>query len=247
MKAGRALLLVLVIAAAVPHKAWAQSLVADLSEDLIAITTGFTGSDVLLFGATDGIGDIIVVVRGPLSRLVIRRKSRVAGIWANTDAVEFAGVPSFYHVAASQPPADILAADVREQEQIGLDQLRIASADTGNDPELPKFAAALIRNKQAASLYYSSVGEVEVIEDRLFRTNVTFPANVSTGSYMVDTYQIVDGAIASKTTTPLQIRKIGFEAGVFDFAHSNPALYGLIAILVALVAGWIAGYIFRKA
>jgi len=32
----------------------AASLVADLSNHLIAITTGFTGTDVLLFGAKEG-------------------------------------------------------------------------------------------------------------------------------------------------------------------------------------------------
>ena len=35
----------------------AEPLVADLSNHLIAITTGFTGAQVLLFGATDGPGD----------------------------------------------------------------------------------------------------------------------------------------------------------------------------------------------
>ena len=37
-------------------------LVADVSENLVAITTGFTGKEILLFGATDGPGDIAIVV-----------------------------------------------------------------------------------------------------------------------------------------------------------------------------------------
>ena len=246
MMARKAILFVLVILG-LPDRAIAQSLVADLSEDLIAITTGFTGSDVLLFGATDGTGEIVVVVRGPNSRVVIRRKERVAGIWINTDAVPFDAVPSFYHVAGSRPPTEILPEDVRQREQIGLDRLRIAASGTASPEEERVFGAALIRNKQADLLYYNEVGEIELVGDRLFRTRVTFPANVPTGSYSVETYQVLDGAIISKTSTPLQIRKSGFEANVFDFAHASPALYGLIAILVALVAGWAAGYIFRKA
>ena len=57
-------------------------LAADLSNDLIAITTRFTGAEVLLFGSTNGVGDIIVVVRAPSralagSRLLaLRRGSR---------------------------------------------------------------------------------------------------------------------------------------------------------------------------
>ncbi len=245
MSSIRVLLIAFVVTAALQERADAQTLVADLSEDLIAITTGFTGSDVLLFGATDGSGDVVVVVRGPDSRVVMRRKKRVAGIWVNRDAAAFSDVPSVYYVAASQPPETVLAADVRQAEQIGLDQLPISADGLAGDDAVA-FGEALIRNKQAESLYYADLGTVEFVEDRLFRTLVTFPANVPTGAYVVDVYQIVDGAIVSKTTTPLRVSKIGFEAGVFDFAHASPGLYGLIAIVVALVAGWLAGFIFRK-
>ena len=61
---------VLVLAAAlalgpVPGGLHAQGLVADASRHLVAITTGFVGTKVLLFGATEGEGDVIIVVRGP--------------------------------------------------------------------------------------------------------------------------------------------------------------------------------------
>ena len=63
----------------------AEGVVADLSSHLIAITTGFTGASVVLFGATDGRGDVIVVVRGPEREMTVWRKSRVAGIWVNAE------------------------------------------------------------------------------------------------------------------------------------------------------------------
>ena len=47
----------------------AEPLIADLSNHLIAITTGFTGTDVLLFGATDGPGDIIALV--PVAAILV--------------------------------------------------------------------------------------------------------------------------------------------------------------------------------
>ena len=48
-------------------------------------------------------------------------------------------------------------------------------------------------------------------------------------------------------TTPLIVNKAGIEARVFDFAHDQRALYGIIAILIALVAGWLAHVAFREA
>jgi uncharacterized protein (TIGR02186 family) len=93
----------------------------------------------------------------------------------------------------------------------------------------------------------SEVGQVTFLGERLFRTLVEFPANVPTGTYRATTYLLVDGRVESAQTTPLIINKAGLEAEVFDFAHNQSALYGVIAILVALVAGWLAHVAFRKA
>jgi hypothetical protein len=67
----------------VPSRAPAQPLVADLSSHLITITSSYTGTDLLLFGAVEQGGDVIVVVHGPTEPLVVRRKERVAGVWVN--------------------------------------------------------------------------------------------------------------------------------------------------------------------
>ena len=77
-----------------------------------AITTGFAGTNVLLFGAVDGQGDVVVVVRGPDRPVTIHRKSRVLGIWANTAQMTFERAPSFYAVASSRPLNEIAPATV---------------------------------------------------------------------------------------------------------------------------------------
>ncbi len=221
-------------------------LIADLSNDLVAITTGFEGADLLLFGTTDGDGDVIVVVRGPASEIVVRRKSRVAGIWINRDEVRFADVPNFYHVASSAPIEELLPIAVLRDEQIGVAQLVLQPTVVLEPDETRVFQVALVRNQQRLALYNSIVGTVSFTGGRLFRTKVAFPANVQTGPYMAEVYLVQGGAIVSKTATPLRVSKQGFEAGMFRFAHEQSALYGLIAIAVALVAGWFAGFVFRK-
>ena len=89
------LLLVFAIAIAIAPAAKAEPLVADLSESVVKITTGFTGTKVLLFGALQEQGKIVVVVEGPRHALTVRRKQRVAGIWVNRTEVLFEDVPSF--------------------------------------------------------------------------------------------------------------------------------------------------------
>ena len=221
-------------------------LVADLSEDLIAITTGFTGTEVLLFGATEGTGDIIVVVRAPESRVVVRRKARVGGVWINADNLTFEKVPGFYHVAASRPLSDLLPEGVLQREQIGAENLSVKPLTSASEDEIAAFAAALIRNKQQVGLFSTELGEIKFLGNRLFRTQVQFPSSVPTGEYTATIYLVAGGAIIDRTDTPLQVRKSGFEANVFEFANQHPSLYGVIAIFIALAAGWFAGIVFRN-
>lgn len=221
-------------------------LIADLSENLIAITTGFTGTDVLLFGTTEGTGDIIVVVRAPESAVKVRRKERIGGIWVNAKSFTFDKVPGFYHVAASGPLAQLLPPSVLAAEQIGANNLVLRPDVKAPQAEVAAFTAALIRNKQRVNLFSSAVGKIKFQDRRLFRTEVEFPSNVPIGTYTVTVYLVKGGAIVDREETPLRVSKTGFEAEIFQLANRQAALYGAIAILIALVAGWFAGIVFRN-
>jgi hypothetical protein len=85
----------------------AQGLVADLSEHLIAITTSFEDTYVVLFGISDGGRGIVVTVVGPRENQVVSRKVQLAGIWVNRDSLEFVRVPGYYAVASSAPLDEI--------------------------------------------------------------------------------------------------------------------------------------------
>lgn len=242
------------ICAAGPQTARAQSLIADLSSHHVAITTGFTGANLLLFGAVDvaadiGKSDIVVIITGPSETITLRRKTRFAGIWVNADRMVFEDVPNFYAVAATRPLAEIADADVLRRQQIGPDNLDMRPAAEFRDAdrrEIADFRAALVRNKQAAGLYTKSPGEVTIIADRLFRTRVSFPANMITGAYTATVYLIRNGEPVHAQTTPLLVEKVGIGARIFDFAHEQSAAYGALAIVIAVVAGWLASVVFRK-
>ena len=243
--------LLLLLAAAgllLPGAARAQELIVDLSQHLVAITTGFTGADVLLFGAAEQGEDVIVIVRGPPTRTVVRRKERIAGIWINRDRMVFPRAPAFYHVAASGDLAGRSVAEILNAYRIGADftNLRPRDRDAKAD-EVEPFREALIRNKQRMNLYSTETWPVIFIGKRLFRTTIPFPANVPTGTYQVEVHSLKGGRIVDSATTPLVVSKAGFGAAVYDFAHNYSAAYGLIAIATAAMAGWAAGTIFRRA
>ena len=246
MKARLAILL-FALAALLPAPARAQALVADLSDHLIAITAGFAGTDVLLFGATEGEGDVIVILRGPEAPVIVRRKTRAVGIWVNTERIAFSGAPSFYRVAASKPVEDVANPALRTRHQIGVELLRVTAERELTPAKFNNFRDGLLRNKLREDLYSAEIGKVTFLGPRLFRTKIYLPANVPPGSYTVEVLLVRNNQVIAAQTTPMFVNKTGIGADVYDFAHRHAAVYGLIAVLIAVSAGWVAATVFRRA
>jgi len=221
-------------------------LVADLSSHLVAITTGFTGTSVLLFGATNGPGDIAIVIRGPVKDVDVRKKERFGAIWVNAKSVTLHDVPSYYRMASSRPLAEFVPDELLSRYQIGLNNIRLNVADNTKTPDVDAFRDALIHLKTDEGLYSQELGAVTLMSNRLFRTELYFPANVATGTYLVEIYLFRDGAVTSAEIVPFTISKIGVGADIYDFAHHYGLLYGLLGIALAIAAGYGASAAFRR-
>jgi uncharacterized protein (TIGR02186 family) len=241
----RWLLALALLMTALPARA-DQPLLADLTGHLIAITTGFTGTSVVLFGATDGPGDIVAIVRGPERDSVVWQKRHLAGMWINGPNVTFASVPSYYAVFSNRKLDDIAPANAQALSQIGIANLRIDPRDPRTKQDnTTTFRAALIAEQKRVHLFAEYPGSVAFLGDRLFRATLDFPANVPTGNYLVEVLLIRNGRVVSGQTTPLVIAEGGLGADVSEFATNNAALYGLTAVMGAALLGWLASLPFR--
>ena len=243
----RALLVLLAMALAAP--AAAKGIVADVDDHLVEITTDFAGQDILVFGAIDGPGDVILVMRGPAGRVAVHQKDRFAGIWVNAESIEFDDVPSLYGVASSRPLFEILPNEVLDRYQLGIGRLRFETAE-----EIPygvgSFRIALVQQKRKQGLYADRVGRVTFIGETLFRANLHLPSNVPTGTFLIDVYLVREGRIVDAQNMPLVISKVGFGADLYKYANARTIAprfgYGVAAVLVSLLTGWLAHLAFRK-
>ncbi len=223
-----------------------EPLLIALSTQRIEIDSNFAGRSILLFGATDVAGDVVVSVRGPEEPVVVRRKRRSVGIWVNRESIAFRNVPGYYFVAASGPLEEIAPVELLDRKQLGSGRVLLEAIwfDTSGDAD--EFRAALHRDRESDSLYRSEPGVVEFIDERLFRTTIDLPAHVPTGDYVVEAMLLVDSEVLSTRSAALSIEKAGFSADISTFARADEALYGVIAIALALVAGWLGSFAFRK-
>lgn len=240
----------------------AERMVADLSNHSIEITSQFSGTELLIFGAIErdipqgdgghGVSvqgmdyDIVVVVKSELHDMIIRRKELAGPIWVNKGAQTGKDIPGYYALTSTRPLGLILPEATLQEHQLGLSRLQVHFTADVSEQEQQAYRDGLIRNMKAKKLYIQHEGMISVLDDILFRAVLTFPANMPVGNYKVDVYLVRDGEILLQEASPLEVGKTGLERVIFNFAHHSPALYGIMAILVALFAGWFSGFVSRK-
>ncbi|TPI14956.1 TIGR02186 family protein [Mesorhizobium sp. B4-1-3] len=234
----------------------AESIQIGLSTDAISITAGFSGADLTIFGslenpdpliARQGRYDVVVVLEGPPRPVVVRRKDRVLGVWINLDSETFENVPVSYSVATTRPLQDIAEPAKYKQLSLGAQNLYMKPADETDSPAtIEEFTAALRERKAATGLYSENVGGVQFLSQNLFRATVRLAPNVPVGTHKARAFLFKSGMFVKESSAQLEIRKSGFEQSVFRVAHDYSFLYGVFAVSLAMLTGWLGRLIFRK-
>jgi uncharacterized protein (TIGR02186 family) len=244
------LLLLLSLLAAPVARAPAQEppLVADISDREIEVSTGFTGADLLVFGATDapigpGGDEILVVVRGPTRPVVVRRKVRVLGfMWVNGPSARFSDVPGFYAIAGTRPAWQLLPEGERQENRLGLDALPLVSTGARN----PQFRAALLELEKGSGLWLEHAATVEIGANRLFHVRVPLPAAVPTGDYRVEVLLVRSRSIHARQEMEFRVDRVGAADRIATVAQAQPLVYGAVCVLLAAFAGWFGSVLFRR-
>lgn len=229
-----------------------EAIVAELSQTRVAITANFDGSEILVFGAVrrespmpDNKLQVVVTVQGPSSPVMVRRKSNVAGIWINTSGVEVDLAPSFYAIATTGPLREVMTEteDLRHKVSIGRAIRSVGAPPDITDSEA--FTEALIRIREATGFYQLQEGDVRLQRDTLFDTSVALPANLTQGDYKVRIFLTRKGTVVDTYETIIAVQKVGLERFLFNLAHDQPVIYGILALVIAIAAGWGASAAFR--
>jgi uncharacterized protein (TIGR02186 family) len=228
------------------------ALVAELSLSRVEITTGFTGTELLVFGATDRLigalsggvpgDDVLVIAQNAAEPVIIRRKINVLGFWINGPSARFRSVPGFYALAGTRPLRDMLSLDERQTKHLGLENLPLVS----NGVQDPAYRQALMRIKQDAHQWQEPDTPLHIAGSRLFRARIALPATVQTGDYSVQVMLIREGRVLARQELAFRVDRVGTAAQIADVADRQPLVYGLICVLLAAFAGWMGSVLFRR-
>lgn len=219
----------------------------DISDDNIKIETNFIGKEVIIFGILNDDQDTILTIKGPERNAVIQKKERILGFWFNTKQITYNQIPSIFFIASSNNIEDILPASTIIKEELSFNYLlenKTSQRNFISDVSLNTWIDNFVRIKKSKNLFKEY--NVDNIDNKLFQTRIFFPAKSIPGEYKVNVYQIENNLILNNKEKIITLKKSGIGSQIYNFAHKNPAAYGLFAIIFAVLSGFLAATLFRR-
>jgi uncharacterized protein (TIGR02186 family) len=183
-------------------------LVPEVSQHEIQVQQGFTGTELLLFGAVlDPQGrranrpyDVVVVLKGPTEPILVREKAKKFGVWLNAESTAFRSAPSFFAVASSRPISEIVDERTAAIYELGLDYLQLSPSGAIDPEEQGRFTGGMVDLRRREGLYKEDGSGVSISEGVLYQARIAVPSNVVTGRYTAETFAIAQGRVIASAT-----------------------------------------------
>lgn len=223
-------------------EAEAEFMIADVSTQTLIKGVDFIGREISVSGICDDNNAVIAIIQGPLKSYKVWEKNKSFGIWSNHSAYLFKNIPSYFFVAESNGSILNLSHNCLKDLGVQIERpfLPILSYSK------PRFYEQLINIKQKNKLYQSQVAEIEKIGKEIFRFKAYLPKEAPMGKYQIKIYTVQDYKVKQGASINFDIQNIGIDQTITNFASKYSFQYGIIAIFMAIIIGFLVSFLFRK-
>jgi len=214
----------------------------------IRMGAGFNGAQVLLSGKVPSDASVFVRIVGKSEDAKLKEKGRALGVlWMNMGSVEISNAPNIFLLYLPKEGEEMLAKG--GVPGIGLQslhkQVEIVAEDADKDVIFDEF----LKLKEKAGLYGTFANAVQYGSEKgdlkSFKATLTLPAALPQGRYTVKVLAVENGAVAASDDLVLDAHEVGLPSWITTFAFDHGTLYGIFAVVVAVIAGLLTGVIFR--
>ena len=231
-----------------PSRAGAQTDISFLIEPpTVPITLSFDGQDVIVFGVIPRTADGVLLTcqSSETPPITVVRKERVVFFWMATKKFRIEHMPGLYMLAGSAPLNELFGErgeSAALEQGIGYPALRGGweverLSGTEADDDMDVLFDGLVSLKEKEGLYHVDEGRVRLEPDGLFFHRFRVPDAVTVGRQTVTAYALKDGQIIRTFEGSLEVEQAGAVKWLTELAYNHSAIYGIIAVLVAMGAG----------
>jgi uncharacterized protein (TIGR02186 family) len=219
-----------------------QSIAVKVTPSVISMGTFYSGAKVHVDGTVPLASDVIVAVRGPEVTEVFNKVGRAGPIWVNSGKVSISGIPSVLLIFSTKRVCDCLCRGEIDRCQLDAaaikNQIKIKPVTSGTD----LIAGEFLKLKYRQGSYQLENGGIQLggaTEARqAFALDFNWPKNAAPGTYLVRVSACQGGDVTESLEIPVEVVEVGFPAMIADLARDRPATYGIISVVVAVLAGF---------
>ncbi len=231
------------IAASAPEK-------LKVTPSSLAIGEFFEGSQITLSADIPKGEDAIIEFKGPALKDQLMRKGRRGGLWMNVGEIDVEGAPSLYLFMSTDQK--ILSASDNPDTAWGYTALQKQVKFSGSAPieDSTEVFRQFLKLKESGGLYGVFPGSIKVLPgayaDRSsIEGKIQLPGKISPGNYQICLYVLNKGSLAEKKCVDFEVVMEGLPAILSSLAHHHETVYGLLAVFIALVTGFLTGFVFK--
>lgn len=245
-----AALLLLPLATAKP--AWA--LTCQVNPNTVAINLSYHGATLSVTGENTAGDELIIRIGNAAGDTHYKYMGKAGGFfWMKKGDVGFKNVPGVYLLYTSRDIEHLMDPAGQKSNLIGYEALKeAAEMETASD-ELngneAKWKEEFIRFKEHQDLYAIHSGTItrqHGATSDSYSAEVSWPYQAPPGTYTVEAMAVRNGQVVERAESSFTVARTGVVAWLSNLAFNSPAAYGIMAVVVAIVAGFAVGMIFRK-
>ena len=236
--------------AMMPPSASAADSELRVAPDSIRVGAFFGGAQVKVSAEIPEGSDAVIEVIGREIEEQLLRKGRHWDIWMNVGEIDIDGAPCLY-LARSTKPASPEPAGF--DLPCGYNDLEKSVSFRGDVRGLRRIRIfdEFIKLKESEKLYGVHRGTLQVSPlpggRSLVQGTFAIPSKAAPGTYEVRLSAFTEGRLVESGSCRFGIRLAGLPALLSSLARGHGALYGLLAVGVAALFGYLTGIVFRGA
>lgn len=228
----------------------ANALSCQVAPDNISINLMYNGAELAITGVSDPADDLLVKISSATGDVHLKYKGKASGlVWMKMGGMEFKNVPNVYMLFTTGQVNNLLDENSRAANVIGYDAIQAGSSMERSDgvEVEEKWFDEFLKFKKAEKLY--NVQEETIVRKEggagEFSLAVDWPFQAPPATYTVEVFAVRDGQIVDRASAPITVAQTGIVKQLSGLAFNNAAVYGVLAVIIAMVAGFAVGAIFK--
>jgi len=220
-----------------------------LTPDEIHVGTFYRGETVEVDADIDACDGAAIVFEAGNETVELNRKGRVAGIWLNVAQVAVSNVPQVYILATSAPLDSLCPPETQQELHLGTKFLRRQMKFTSEKPLTGEEFDEFMKLKTDRGGYDIGVPlKLTPLGNGRMQLTSTLPisAAIPPGTYDILLTSFRSGELLQTAHATLTIKGVGFANFMSKLARQHAALYGVMAIVIAMVVGIGMGVVFNS-